>query len=517
MKPLILFISLILALTTTVGHGQPVLKDSTIVHTPPVFEENLDSLVNLWYVRPSATDLVLDSVPDIPETTLKKLPDSIYIERLANIESPIPFVFNSRVRAYIELYTIKRREQVEIMLGLSDYYFPMFEEQLDANNLPLELKYLPIIESALNPRAFSRAGASGLWQFMYYTGRQYGLEINSYLDERRDPYKSTLAAMKFLKDLHAIYNDWFLVIAAYNCGPGNVNKAIRRAGGQRDFWKIYYHLPRETRGYVPAFIAAAYTMTYADEHYLFAKEPNLPVVTDTILVNKPLHFEQVADLLNLKVSYLRDLNPQFRRDVIPAGKRSYPLRLDFDHATNFASLEDTIYQHQKTKYFSAGQTVVSPSKTDHPPVAPKGSEKLYYTVRSGDAVGLIAEWYGVRASDLRYWNNINRNLIRVGQKLVIYKPKGKAEKYKNINTMSYAEKQASIGKTVNTQAAQRKITTPLDDSYIYYTVRKGDNLWSIAEKYPGVSNKDIMSLNNLTEDDVKRISPGQQLKIKKKS
>ncbi len=482
---------------------------------PPVMTGNLDSLLNLWYVGKTATDMVLDSVPAMTDSVLKKLPDSVYIKRLADIVSPIPLVFNNKVRSYIELYTIRRREQVQGMLGLSEYYFPMFEAELDARNMPLELKYLPVIESALNPRAFSRAGASGLWQFMYYTGKRYGLEINSFIDERKDPAKSTVSAVHFLEDLHKIYDDWLLAIAAYNCGPGNVNKAIRRAGGQRDFWKIYYYLPRETRGYVPAFIAAAYTMTYSEEHYLYAAASSLPKTTDTIMITKPLHFKQVAEMMNIKVDYLRDLNPQYRRDVIPVGKKVYPLRLGFDYVTDFVAIEDAIYNYNKAKYFPEGKLVVGPSKTYYAPVAPKGSGKVYYTVKQGDAVGLIAQWFHVRTSDLRYWNNINRNLIRVGQKLVVYVPKSKEGKYKKFNTMTYAQKQASIGKTTSVKKNNVVIKEPEDNSYIYYTVRNGDNLWTIAKKYSGVTNESIMKLNNI--EDVKKISPGQRLKIKKKS
>ena len=487
----------------------------TAIMPPPVMIGNLDSLVNLWYVGKANNALVPDSLPAMPDSLFKRLSDSVYIKRLAEIESPIPMVFNKRVRSYIELYTIKKRELVQGMLGLRDYYFPIFEAELDAANLPLELKYLPVIESALNPRAFSRAGASGLWQFMYYTGKRYGLDINSFIDERRDPVKSTKAAVRFLEDLHKIYNDWLLVIAAYNCGPGNVNKAIRRAGGHKDFWKIYYYLPRETRGYVPAFIAAAYTMTYPEKHHLYPLPSGLPKSTDTIMVTKPLHLKQVSELMKINIDYLRDLNPQYRRDVIPAGKKAYPLRLGFNYATDFATIEDSVYKFKRNKYFPEGKLLASPSKTYYPPIVPKGHAKVYYTVKQGDAIGLIAQWFHVRTSDLRYWNNIHRNLIRVGQKLVIYVPKNKVSKYKKLNSMTFAQKQASIGKSVSPPKTRAAVNEPEDDSYIYYTVRRGDNLWSIAKKFNGVTNVSIMKLNNI--NDVRKISPGQRLKIKKKS
>lgn len=498
-----------------VFNGKAQITDSIAETTPPYMEECLDSLVNQWYVTKNTGSMVLDSIHFDESVSVKALPDSVYIQRLADIYSPMPFTFNSKVKAYIELYTIKRREQVQSMLGLSEYYFPMFEEALDARQMPLELKYLPIIESALNPRAYSRAGASGLWQFMYYTGKQYGLTIDSYVDERRDPYRSSLAAVDFLQDLYSIYKDWFLVIAAYNCGPGNVNKAIRRSGGERDFWKIYYHLPRETRGYVPAFIAATYTFTYAREHNLFAHKPELPMATDTIMISQPLHFKQISGILGVNENYLRELNPQYRRDVVPANKKMYPLRLAFNHAAEFAAREDSIYTYRRDQFFAHGKLVSNPEYTRHTPQVPKGKSVVYYTVRSGDAVGLIADWYDVRTSDLRYWNNIRRNLIKVGQKLAIYVPKNKTDYYSKINSMSYAEKQRLSGKTVTTNASTKSVSHTEDVNYVYYTVKSGDNLWSIAKKYSGVSNTDIMHLNNLSDDS--KIAPGQKLKIKRKS
>ncbi|WP_430825281.1 transglycosylase SLT domain-containing protein [Carboxylicivirga sp. N1Y90] len=508
-------VSVVLVAVGVIGNGQTQTSDTIPDTTPPYLEECLDSLVNKWYVNKSATNMVLDSIHFDETIATKALPDSVYIQRLADIMSPMPFTFNSKVKAYIELYTIKRRDQVQTMLGLSDYYFPMFEEALDAKQMPLELKYLPIIESALNPKAYSRAGASGLWQFMYYTGKQYGLNIDSYIDERRDPYRSSLAAVDFLEDLYSIYKDWFLVIAAYNCGPGNVNKAIRRSGGERDFWKIYYHLPKETRGYVPAFIAATYAFTYAKEHNLHAQASKLPVATDTIMISQPLHFKQIAGVLNVKENYLRELNPQYRRDVIPANKKSYPLRLTFNHAAEFAASEDSIYAHRRDQYFANGKLVSNPEYTKHSPQVPKGKATVYYTVKSGDAIGLIADWYDVRTSDLRYWNNVRRNLIKVGQRLAVYVPKNKTDYYAKINNMSYAEKQRLSGKTVSTNQPKKTAPEPEDANYVYYTVKSGDNLWTIAKKYNGVSNTDIMRLNKLNDES--KLSIGQKLKIKRKS
>ncbi|WP_066629807.1 lytic transglycosylase domain-containing protein [Labilibacter marinus] len=470
------------------------------------FTENLDSV--------AVTNETI--VTSTPLSYPKNIPDSVYIQRLQNITSPLEFPYNSKVKAYIELYTQKKREQVEIMLGLSEYYFPMFEEALDAANLPIELKYLPIIESALNPKAFSRAGASGLWQFMYSTGKMYGLQVDSYVDDRRDPMKATQAAVDFLQDLYKMYGDWYLVIAAYNCGPGNVNKAIYRSGGKRDFWQIYYRLPRETRGYVPAFIAAAYTMTYHNEHMIQPKPADIVQATDTLMISDLLHFKQVSAVTGLPIETLRALNPQYRRDVVPAQKKAYSLKLPFEATEKFITLEDSIFKHDREKYFASNRLVVSPSNGYNAPSVPKNKAKVYYTVRSGDAVGLIADWYDVRTNDLRYWNNIRRNVIKVGQKLVIYVPKNKVDYYKKVNTMSYAQKQAANGKTVPTnKVAVSKTPQKLDANYEYYTVRSGDNLWSIAKRYPGISSNDIMELNGFSSSS--KINPGQKLKIRPKS
>ncbi|WP_291858875.1 lytic transglycosylase domain-containing protein [Marinilabilia sp.] len=483
-------------------------KTITTEETLDQFAESLDSLVSIWYMN-SNPGLVMDTIYDSELTQQSVLSDSIYIQRLENIISPFKLSYNSHVKAYINLYTNKRREQVESMLGLSDYYFPIFEAALDAKGLPLELKYLPVIESALNPRAFSRAGASGLWQFMYYTGKQYGLEVNSYVDERRDPHKSTEAAVNFLSDLYDIYGDWQLVIAAYNCGPGNVNKAIRRSGGKRNFWEIFYLLPRETRGYVPAFIAATYVFTYHREHNFNPLAPNLPVASDTVMISKPLHFSQISEIMQVPMDVIRHLNPQYRKDIIPAQKESYPLRLAFNLSTQFVSLEDSVLNYNRDKYFPENQLVIKPGNTSTSSFSPPpGKEKVYYTVKSGDVVGLIADWFDVYTSSLRYWNNIRRNVIRVGQKLVIYVDKDQVEHYQNV-----ARQKSGYAST--SSAGQQLANTGDDSDYIYHTVGRGDSVWSIAREYPGVTDSDILRLNNITN--AQKIKPGQRLKIKPKS
>lgn len=483
------------------------------VASPDFSVASLDSLAIMLHSRVNEPDLVLDTIIEADELLFEELPDSIYIQRLASISSPIHFPFNPKVRTYIRLYTQRRRDQMERMLGLAEYYFPMFEAALDARGLPLELKHLAVIESALNPRALSRAGASGLWQFMLPTGRMYGLEVNSFIDERRDPYKSTQAAVNYLSDLYDIYGDWHLALAAYNFGPGNVNRAIRRSGGKRDFWQIYPFLPRETRSYVPAFIAATYAFTFAREHNLHPVPSHLPIVTDTIIVNRPLHFSQVADKLDIPIELIRELNPQFRRDVIPANNRSFALRLPFDQTTAFASIEEEIFAHRREEFFPNNQLVVHPATTTHSQVAPAGRVAVHYTVKSGDVLGLIAEWFNVRAADIRFWNNINGNLIRVGQRLVIYVPRDREAHYQAVAARHSGRGQATNVIEANDNSAVAG--SEGEDGYVWHTVRSGDNIWSIARQYPGVTNEEILRLNNIS--DARRIQPGQRLRIRPRS
>ncbi len=444
--------------------------------------------------------------------------DSEYVEQLANLVSIIDLTYNQKVKAFINLYANKRRPQVAKMIGLSEYYFPIIEEYLDRADLPLELKYLPIIESALNTRARSRAGAVGLWQFMYGTGKIYGLEINSYVDERMDPVKSTIAATKFLKDLYAKYKDWTLVIAAYNCGPGNVNKAIKRSHGKRNFWEIYYRLPRETRGYVPAFIAANYIMNYYDTLYHITPEKyNLNIKTDTIIVNEFLHLKQVAEVLNIPIETLRNLNPQYKRDIIPAKTRTYPLRLPEQYTLSFIELKDSIFNYKDSIFFNDKNKLITPPKyerysrhrrTHYAPPPTKNMIKIFYTVKPGDNVGYIASWYKVRVNDIRYWNNLYRDRIRVGQKLVIYKNKNVASKFINIDKMSFEQKQKMVGKKVEKNKTSKK---KYKGKHTIYTVKRGDNFWTIAKRYPGVSNYDIMKANGIS--DPSSLKVGQKLII----
>lgn len=490
-----------------------------------LFSQNTISVDSMSYI--DSLELFIVDGFDLSDSSQNSstMSDSVYIERLKNLSSCIDLPYNETVRNIIKLYTDRRRNVVEVMLGLSTYYFPLFEETLDKYNLPLELKYMAVIESALNPRAISRAGACGLWQFMYGTGKRQGLEINSYVDERRDPIKSTDAAARYLKTLYDIYGDWHLVIAAYNCGPGNVNKAISRSGGVRDYWSIYYRLPRETRSYVPAFIAASYVMNYYKCHNLTPRKVEFPIVTDTVMVSSYINLKQISEYMNMDLAMLRELNPMYRVDIIPAKPdKPYPLCLPQENIMGFISNQDSIFAYNRDQYFP-NNTIKTPSQatTYYTPADIKGKDKVVYVVKSGDNIGFISQWFKVSASDLRYWNNINRNMIRAGQKLVVYVPSGKGEYYKTFNDMTFDQKNSMIGKTSSATTTTSKTTNvekpsqssasniATDASVIYYTVKRGDNLWDIAKKYPGVSADNIKSLNNIK--DPKDLYIGQKLKI----
>lgn len=475
-----------------------------------IFSEQMDSLFLSWEVQNrfnfDSSEVRLGYYPT-------NVPDSVYIQRLKEIEQVVDLNYNQVVKRYIQMYSERRRNLVEVMLGLSAYYFPIFEETLDKYDMPLEIKYMAIIESALNPTARSRVGANGLWQFMYGTAKNMNLEITSFVDERRDPVKATDAAARYLKRLHDIYGNWQLAIAAYNCGPGNVNRAIRRSGGKTNYWEIYYRLPRETRGYVPAFIAAMYTFEYHKEHNLVPRYPEIPLSVDTVMVNDYLHFDQVANTIGMEKAELQTLNPMYRRDVIPAkANKPYPLVLPNNKIMDFIDRDTAVFAYEREKYFP-DNTLQDPTSSSYfVPVDVKGKDKVLYTVKAGDNVGFISSWFHVRASDLRYWNDIRRDIIRVGQKLAVYVPEGQQAKYEKLNDMSFAEKQASIGKSV--KPAEPKKVEPLDPNYVYHTVRRGDTIWEIAKEYAGISSDDIMKLNNLTND--RGLYVGQKLKIKLK-
>lgn len=383
----------------------------------------LDSLLNDWKVK-NYIDLSKDCSTSTDNPTFS---DSTYIDRLSRMPTLMEMPYNEIVRKFIDMYTGRLRNQVAFMLSACNFYMPIFEEALDAYDLPLELRYLPIIESALNPSAVSRAGAVGLWQFMIGTAKIYGLESNSLVDERRDPIKATWAAARYLKEMYDIYKDWNLVIAAYNCGPGTINKAIRRAGGKTDYWEIYNYLPKETRGYVPAFIAANYVMTYYCKHNICPLDTNIPDATDTLQITRNLHFQQIADICGTDIEQIKSLNPQFKKSIIPGESKPQTLRLPLADISTFIDLQDTIYTHRSDELFKNRRTVTpaDPSakrKGSKATVVTKGNgEPIYYKIRSGDTLGSIAQKYGVSVNQLKSWNGLSSTRISAGKSLKIYK------------------------------------------------------------------------------------------------
>ncbi len=392
-----------------------LIMDSTL-NVPAEFDNTLDYMLQSWVVRRASSPNCKSSDDNV------SVSDSVYKLRLSKMPCLMEMPFNPPVRSFIDLYTVRKRRQVEYMLGMSNYYFPIFEQVLSANNLPLELKYLSIIESALNTTIVSRMGAAGLWQLMIATGRMYGLEINSLVDERLSPIKATNAAARFLKDLYSIYGDWNLVIASYNCGPGNVNKAIRKSGGKRDYWAIYPYLPRETRGYVPIFIAANYSLHYASEHNLCPAIVNMPAITDTIMVHQRIHLEQVATVLNLPIEEVRLLNPQYRKDIIPGNIKPYALCLPLNYVNTFTQKFNEIVAYKADELINNRRSEIEILQAPVTAVSPGSMGRvIYHKVKSGQTLSDIAAKYGISVNKLKKWNNIRRSHIRTGTRLKIIK------------------------------------------------------------------------------------------------
>ncbi len=459
-------------------------------YTPEV----TDSLLNLWYLHKKVNSE--DFMPEYDMDSVKfesNVPDSVYIKRLTAMNSFIDLPYNSIVRNYIILYSEKMSKSMPEMLGLCSYYMPIFEEIFNEHDMPEEFKALAIIESALNPTAVSRAGAKGMWQFMYSTAKLYGLTINSFVDERCDPIKSAHAAAEYLKDAYKIFGDWNLAIASYNCGAGNVNKAIRRSGGKRAFWDIYPYLPRETRGYVPAFVGALYTMTYYKEHGIIPQPVELPAVTDTFKINKMLHFKQVSDLVGVPLQTLKDLNPQYRHEIVPGNEREYILRIPYQYSGAFIDHEDSLYAYKADELFNP---IVIKKIQDG-----GDGERIIHRVQRGEVLGMLAIRYRCSVSQIKRWNNLRSDNIRIGQRLVIYRG-GTAP---STSSSSASKSVASTAKSASPQKF------PADTEYTIYTVKNGDSLYLIAKNYPGVSAQNIMDFNGISS----KIKPGMKIKIPK--
>ncbi|MGQ9619906.1 MAG: transglycosylase SLT domain-containing protein [Bacteroidales bacterium] len=505
---------LALLLFSAVTSGTLPVNDTIIIRPDSAGIERvareLDSLLNTWYVKMALVNLPSDTT----EHVIPEFPDTVYIERLGKINSIINLRYNNIIRNHIHVYTDRKRESFKAILSLTDYYFPMIEDIFDSYGLPLELKYMAVIESALNPNAVSRVGATGLWQFLASTGRMYGLKINSLVDERRDPVKSTHAAARYLKDMYNIFNDWVLVIAAYNCGPGNVRKAIARSDNRKDYWEIYYRLPRETRGYVPQFVAATYALNYYREHNISPLPVKLPFATDTIMLKRDIHLTQISEVMNIPLEILRYLNPQYRTGLIPGSSGPMSLALPFSAIGDFISLADSIKNYKANLYLNKTSVTVYPVRSYNAPASIAGKTKLYYTVKEGDNLGFIAEWYRVRLSDLRYWNDIYTNRIRIGQKIAVFVDPDKADFFAKINNMTFPEKQSITGKPLPVARIPQEVQNS-DPEYIVYTVRRGDTIWDIVKQFDGITVTEVLTLNNIS--DPSRIQAGQKIKIRKKS
>lgn len=518
------------------------ITDSNIVF-PESFETDTQKLLESWYMKnyTATDDKYLSS--DVKTT------DDQIRQRLSQLPTVIEMPFNSIVRTYIDRYTQRGRAQVAATLGLANYYMPIFEQALEEAGLPLELKYLPVVESALNPNAVSKHGATGLWQFMLATGKGLGMEVNSLVDERRDPYVSSRKAARYLKDLHSTYGDWSLAIAAYNCGPGAVNKAVRRAGdGKHDFWSIYEYLSPETRGYVPAFIAANYVMNYYPEHGISPVIPTKPLVTDTVGVAGRVHFNQISEVLDIPVEELRLLNPQFRADLIPGSpEKPYMLILPSQQVHAYIVSEDQIKGHEAERYArrdvvepgdmpsesSVEMEMADPSAADvrqtiaadnlpaeEPALparqTPAAGRPATHKVAAGETLASIAALYGVTPAEVKRWNNLRRNSVRVGQQLRVAVD-AQAETSVSADSSvpasrqqvssAKAKRQSKSASSSNKGKKSRKEAKPTQHS-----IKNGENLTVIAKKY-GVSVDEIKRANNMKDDDIRA---GKSIKIPSK-
>jgi len=453
-----------------------------------------DSLLNLWYVHKLIAEDDESITEDLDSAHFKSnVPDSVYVDRINRMNSFITLPYNDIVKNHIIKYSEKMPATMSRILGLCEYYMPIFQEIFNKYDLPEELKAMAIIESAMNPLAVSRVGAKGMWQFMYQTAKIYGLHIDSFVDERLDPVKAADAAARYLQDAYNIFGDWNLAIASYNCGAGNVNKAIRRSGGSRAFWDIWPFLPRETRGYVPAFVGALYTMNYYKEHGIKPEAVGMSAHVDTFHINKMLHLKQVSELTGAPLETLKNLNPQYRHEIIPGNDREYILRIPFNYTNAFIDNEDSLYTHKADVYFNPATIKKIKDGGD--------GERSVYRVQNGDYLGKIASRYRVSVNQIKRWNNLKSNNIRIGQRLIIYRG-GKAPASASTGT--------SATKTSQAAKPAAKPTLSTSGEYLIYTVQSGDSFYSIAKNYPGISAQNIMDYNGI---DSSKIRPGMKIKI----
>ena len=473
----------LLFIISTSTFGQVIQPDSVVVDSLEVAVAEEDHMY-----KGDTADFVYFVLP----TELEYIPGdddpALIADRLACLERTMPLIYNERVHAFVNYFTVKDREYTRMMMRRKNLYFPMFEKYLAKYSLPDELKYLSIIESGLNPRAISRVRAVGLWQFMSATGRHYGLNNDWYIDDRMDPEKATEAACRYLRDLYGMFHDWELALAAYNTGPGNVKRAIRRSGYKRTFWEIYPNLPRETRSYVPQFVAITYAMNYLDEHNFFDEGEEMLPRYDTIQIKKFLHFETFANLTGTCVEDLQRLNPSVQRNAVPESSRIHTLYVPLDAKINLELNRVAIIDSASSVGKKELETLAKNSEG-----STYGRDRIVYRVRSGDVLGSIAIRHGVRVNDLKKWNNLRSNTIHVGQRLNIWQRSSA-----NATTVLASSKPKTALPAV-----------PIPDSKTY-TVQPGDTLWDISKKFEGLTIEKLKSLNNLNNS---RLQPGQKLII----
>jgi len=490
---------LIVFLITLTGWAQHQKQDTTMVFNPDLFTDQDIALIDSLLLSSKVSSPLLGEANKyiIDDTEIIKVDNSVLTtdllkERLALIDQTTPFniAYNPALEKVINSYLKRRRKYYPELMARAAYYFPLFEKHLDQFDVPLEMKYLAIVESALKPKVKSRVGATGLWQFMYQTGRQYDLNVNSYVDERQDPIKSTIAACKFLNRLYTIFGDWDLALAAYNSGPGNVTKAIRRSGGYRNYWNIRPFLPRETAGYVPAFYATMYLFMYAEEHGLVGNEPVIyQFETDTVQVKRTVSFDQITETTGIDTELIRFLNPSYKLDIIPYVKgKNYVLTLPKKYTQAFLSNENALYALADADDAKREKPLARYFEMDN---------RIRYKVRKGDYLGRIASKFGVRVSDIKRWNSLKSTAIREGQRLTIYPKRLRITKQDNVST--------SAVKSTKNPSTKLKV--------VYYEVRKGDSLWTIAKKYNNVSVAQIKKWNNIWRDN--SLKPGTKIKIYK--